>query len=127
MLFILYKNLKLEFETWMKKLNEPLNVLDLKPPTYKGITSILTKLSGSPCPHDQMSIIILKSCPILRTFIYKIISHCWKEWKFPSSLKYAFTILIHKKGSSIEPLNICPITLLTCFCENRFITYSKQN
>ena len=72
------KKQKLEFPAWMKKLNEPLNLFDLKPPTYKEITGIINKLksSGSPCPQDQMSIIILKRCSILRTFILKIISHC---------------------------------------------------
>ena len=103
----------------MKKLNEPLNVFDLKPPTYKEITGIINKLksSGSPCPHDQMSIIILKRCPIFRTFIHKIISHCWRERKFPSRWKQAFTILIHKKGSNTEPSNLRPITFQPVFAK----------
>ena len=39
----LTRNKKLEFPTWMKKLNEPLNVFDLKQPTYKEITGIINK------------------------------------------------------------------------------------
>ena len=80
-----------------------LNVFDLKPPTYKEITSTINKLksSRSACLCDQMSIIILKKSPILRTFIHKIL-HCWGEQKIPSCWKHAFTILIHIKGSITE-------------------------
>ena len=69
---------KFDFPSLMKKLNEPLNVLDLEPLTYIEITGIINKLksSESSCRHDQMSIIIQKICLILRTFIYKLISHC---------------------------------------------------
>ena len=110
---------KFDFPTWMKKLNEPSNVFDLEQPTYKEITGIINKLksSGSPCPHDQMSIIILKRCPILRTVIHRIISHCWREQKFPSCWKNAFTILLYKKGSNMEPSNFRPITLQPVFAK----------
>ena len=96
---------KFEFPAWMKKLNEPLNVFDLKPTIYKEITSIINKLKsrGSPCLHDQMNCVVPKRCPILRTFIRKIISHCWRERKFLSCWKHAFTTLIQKKGSNMEP------------------------
>ena len=132
----LTRNKKLEFPTWMKKLNEPLNVFDLKQPTYKEITGIINKLksSGSPCPHDQMSIIILKRYPILRTFMHKIISHCWREKKSPSCLKHAFTILIHKKGSNMEPSNFRPATLQHVFAKiysslirNRIYNFLLEN
>ena len=111
------KTRKFEVPAWMKQLNEPLNVFDLKPPTYKEITGIINNLksSGSPWSHDQMNIIILKRCPILKTFIHKIISHCLRERKFPSYWNHAFTILIHKKGSNIEPSNFHPITLQPVF------------
>ena len=120
----------------MKKLNEPLNVFYLKPPTYTEITGIVNKLksSGSPCPHDQMSIIILKRCPILRTFRHKIKSHCWRERKFPSRWKHAFTILIHKKGSNMKSSNFCPITLQPVFAKihsslirNRIYNFLLEN
>ena len=38
-----------------------------------------------------------------------------RERKFPSYRKHAFTILIHKKGSNIEPSNFRPITLQPVF------------
>ena len=120
----------------MKKLYEPLNMFDLKPPIYKETTGIINKLesSGSPCPDDQMSIIILKRCSILRTFIYKIISHCWREPKFLSCWKHAFTILIHKKGSNVEPSKLRPITLQPVFAKiysslirNRIYNFLLEN
>ena len=37
--------------------------------------------------------------------------------KFPSCWKQAFTILIHKKGSSMEPSNFRPITLQPVFAK----------
>ena len=109
---------------WILRLDEEtektLNVFDLKPPTYKEITSTINKLksSRSACLCDQMSIIILKKSPILRTFIHKIL-HCWREQKIPSCWKHAFTILIHIKGSNTETS--------TSFCKNAFIAYSKYN
>ena len=35
--------------------------------------------SGSPCPQDHMSIIMLKRCPFLTTALHRIISHCWEK------------------------------------------------
>ena len=56
---------------WMKKLNQPSKEFDLSPPSYREIASIIRKMksSGSPCPFDQVSIIVLKRCPIVRTMI----------------------------------------------------------
>ena len=72
------KKRKSEFPAWIKKLNELLNVFDLKSSTYKEITGIINKLksSGSLCPHDEMSIIILKRCPILSSLVIKEICAC---------------------------------------------------
>ena len=109
---------------------------DLKPPTHKEITGIINELksSGSPCPHDQMSIVILKRYPMLRTFIHKIILHCWRKQKFPCCWKQAFTILIHKKGSNVEPSNFRPITLQPVFAKiysslirNRIYNFLLEN
>ena len=113
------KKWKHEFPDWMKKLNEHLNVFDLKKFKYKEITCFINKLksSGSPCPPDQISITILKRCSILRTFIDKIRSHCWRERKFSSCWKHAFTILIYKKGFSMELPNFHPIRLQPVFAK----------
>ena len=97
----------------MKKLETPHTVFDIEPPLYKEITKLIrkTKASGSPCLHEQISIIILKRCPILQTYIHKIITHCWTHRMFPRCWKYAFTIFIYKKKSNTEPPNFHPITL----------------
>ena len=97
----------------MKKLETPHTVFDIEPPLYKEIMKLIrkTKASGSPCLHDQISIIILKRCPILQTYIHKIITHCWTHRMFPRCWKYAFTILKYKKKSNTEPSNFRPITL----------------
>lgn len=125
-----------EFPTWMKQLDAPSKVFNLDPPTYREITGIINKLksSGFPCPHDQMSIIILKRCPILRTVIHRIISKCWRDKVFPSCWKHAFTILIYKKGSNADPANFRPITLQPVFAKiysslirNRIYNFLQNN
>ena len=132
--FILWKKLwhvikkrKFEFSAWMKKLNGPLNVFDFKPPTYKEITSTNNKLksSGSPCLHDQMSIIILKGCPILKTFMHKIILHCWREQKFPSCWKHAFNYFDSQKGFQYGTFELLSNNTSTCFWRSIFIVYLK--
>ena len=125
-----------EFPAWMKLLENPSSSFNDEKPTYREITNIINKMksSGSPCPHDQMSIIILKRCPILRTIIHKIISHCWMNKIFPRSWKHAFTILIHKKGDENDPSNFRPITLQPVFAKvysslirNRIYNFLTEN
>ena len=124
-----------EFPAWMKLLENPSSSFNDEKPTYHEITNInKMKSSGSPCPHDQMSIIILKRCPILRTIIHKIISHCWMNKIFPRSWKHAFTILIHKKGDENDPSNFRPITLQPVFAKvysslirNRIYNFLTEN
>ena len=84
------------FPTWMKMLDQPKELFNSEPPSYREITKIVNKMksSGSPCPHDQMSIIILKRCPYIRTLLHRIITHCWQKQIFPEEWRYAFTILI---------------------------------
>ena len=52
---------------WIPELNKPTSVMS----TYKEITQAVNKMkaSSSACPLDQLSCIILKRCPILRTFL----------------------------------------------------------
>ena len=121
----------------MKKLAMLHNVFYLEQPSYKERTKIInkTKWSGSPCPHDQISIIILKRYPILQTYICKIISHCcWSHRMFPRCWKYAFTTLIYKKKSNTEPSNFRPITLQPVlakiyysFIRNRIYDFLTKN
>ena len=71
------------------------------------------KTSGSPCPLDQISIICYKRCPYLRSYLTAIIAEIWKKKVIPPTWKRAITILIHKKDSTDNPGNFCPITLET--------------
>ena len=95
------------FPTWMKMLDQPNELFNSEPPSYREITKIVNKMksSGSPCPHDQMSIIILKRCPYIRTLLHRIITHCWQKQIFLEEWRYAFTILIYKRASNKDPAN----------------------
>ena len=56
---------KFEKSTWMPKLQQPNKAFDTSLPIYKEITTIVNimKSGGSSCPHDHISVIILKCCP----------------------------------------------------------------
>ena len=107
------------FPNWMKQLPEPTAIFDQSLPTYQEVTKIINKIksSGSPCPHDHMSIIMLKRCPFLRSALHRIISHCWEKQTFPKTWKYAFTILIYKMRDKKVPSNFRPITLQPVFAK----------
>ena len=124
------------FPTWMKMLDEPNELLNLDPPSYAEICKIVNKMknSGSPCPHDHMSIIILKRCPYVRTILHRIISHCWTNQQFPEEWRDAFTILIYKRECNKNPANFRPITLQPVFAKvfsslirNRMYTFLVKN
>ena len=104
---------------WMKKLNQPSKEFDLSPPSYREIASIIRKMksSGSPCPFDQISVIVLKRCPIVRTMIWKIIEKSWEIGKVPTVWKNGLTVLIHKNGVNTDPGNFRPITLEPVLCK----------
>lgn len=94
------KNQKFEFPSWMKNwMNQHPKKLPDK-----------IKWSRSPCPHDQMSNCNLKKYPILRAFIHKTISHCWRERNCPSCWEASIQYF-HKNVSNMEPSNFHPITL----------------
>ena len=43
--------------------------------------------------------------------------HSWREQTLPSCWKYAFSILIHMKGSNVKPSNFRPTTLQPVFAK----------
>ena len=98
--------------SWIPKLNSPTTQFNLDPPTYNEITDVIRKMkpSGSPCPLDQISVICLKRCPYLRTYLTEIIHAAWSSGTVPSEWKKACTILIHKKEETDNPANFRPIT-----------------
>ena len=63
---------------WMKQLEEPMKDFNIKPPKYNKINKIIIKMksSGSSCPIDQVSTLMLKKCPILRTRVWQIFCYC---------------------------------------------------
>ena len=121
---------------WIPKLSQPSIPFNLTAPSYREITNIIRRMktSGSPCPLDQISIIVLKRSPYLRTYLTAIISQAWTTKTFPSTWKKAITVLIYKKGSTDEPANFRPITLqnvalkvMTSFIRNRVFEFLTQN
>ena len=88
------------------------------------------KLSHSPCPLDQISVIALKNCPYLRPQTWRFISNAL----FPETYRQGITILIHKKDSNKNPGNFRPITLqpilskiFTSIIRNRIFTFVVLN
>ncbi len=83
------------------------------PPTYKQVARTINRLrsAASPCPLDQIPVLALKKCPILRTVLHKLITQCWMQKDIPQCWKKAMTILIYKKGDATDPANFRPITL----------------
>ena len=53
--------------SWMKQLGEPIKEFNTKPPTYNKINKMIMKMksSGSSCPIDQVSTLMLEKCPNL--------------------------------------------------------------
>ena len=60
---------------WMKILNEPTSQFYLSPPTYREISKIIHKMksSGSAYPLDNVGVIALNRCLILRSALQRII------------------------------------------------------
>ena len=92
------------------------------------------KASGSLCPLDQVSVICLKRCPYLRTYLTAIVVEIWKSGHIPVTWKKAVSILIHKKGDSDKPENFRPITLepvllkvFTSLLRNRIYGFLQEN
>ena len=98
---------------WIPTLSPPTVSFDDSPPSYREITRIINKCksSASPCPFDQISAIMLKNCPILRTLLHSLMVQCWLQKDVPSCWKTSMTILIYKKGDEADPANFRPITL----------------
>ena len=101
-----------QIPSWIPSFPPP-EKFNSNPPTYAEISQIIKrmKISGSPCPLDQISIISYKHCPYLHSYLTVIIAEIRKKKVIPPTWKKAITILIHKKGSTNN--NFCPITLDT--------------
>ena len=105
-------------------------------PTYAEVNKIIgrVKTASAACPLDQISIITLKRCPYLRTYLLEIIRTAWESKQSPVGWKRAITVLIYKKGPHDDPQNFRPITLQCVFLKvyaslirNRIFQFLKAN
>ena len=92
------------------------------------------KAGAAACPLDQVSVLTLKKCPYLRTYLTCLIQKLWKGQNIRSVWKKAVTILIYKSGDPSNPKNFRPITpenvflkVYTSFIRNRIFEYLKAN
>ena len=92
------------------------------------------KTSGSPCLLDQISVIVLKQIPYLRSYLTILIQNIWDTRHLPINWKHAVTILIHKQYSAEDPENFRPITpepvllrVFTSLLRNRILALLKDN
>jgi hypothetical protein len=99
--------------SWLPNFPDPSIPFNMAPPSYQEVTRAINKMknSSSPCPLDQIPVIPFKKCPILRTFLHKLLVSCWSQSKIPKSWGQGLTILIYKKGATDLPESFRPITL----------------
>ena len=97
----------------IRPLADPSIPYELSPSTNQQITKIVRRMkaSSSPCPLDKISIILVKRCPYLRSYIAKLFRFIWQSGEVAVEWKKACTVLIHKKGNTTDPANFRPITL----------------
>ena len=121
---------------WIPPFEKPKSQFNLSSPSYREITKIIKRMktSGSPCPLDQISIICLKRCPYLRSFMTSLCCEVFNTKTYPSAWKKAATILIYKKGDPSLPENFRPITLepvtlkiFTSLLRNRVYEFLLKN
>ena len=122
--------------SWIPACKTPTYQYDITPPTYQEITKIIRhmKASGSPSPLDQISIIVFKRCPYLRSYLQDVFKKVSCTGQIPSMWKKALTILIYKKGEQNDAQNFRPITLqtvplkiYTSFLRNRMYNFLNKN
>src|SRR6267154_5374036 len=121
---------------WFVPLPAPATPFDQSPPSYAEIAAIIKKAraSSSACPLDQISVIALKKCPILRTILHNIISNCWQSQYTSKAWRVGVTVLIYKKGDPSKVDNFRPITLqsvpykiFSSFVRNRLQSFLDNN
>ena len=93
---------------WIPKFSRPTIDFHREPPSYQETAKTIRKMkaSGTPCPLDQVSVICLKRCPYLRTYLTAIVVEIWKSGHIPVTWKKAVSILIHKKEDSAKLCNL---------------------
>lgn len=99
--------------SWFPELPDPTHLFNTSPPSYQEVTRAINKVKNksSPCPFDQIPILAFKKCPILRTFLHKLLVCCWERSDIPTIWGRGLTVLLYKKGPVDQPENFRPITL----------------
>ena len=97
----------------MKTLDRPKKEVNIAPLMYQETTKVINYMrsSTSPSPIDQISITMLKNCPITRTMLTKKITYCWEHQYFLTKWKSGVTVLAYKSGSTLDSGNFRLITL----------------
>ena len=117
----------------MKLLHEPTSCFNQEPPKYQEIVNIIEKMKAisSPCPFDQISVLVLKKCPIVRTYVWKLLEHCWEKSLIQEFWKKGLTVLAYKKGLAEDPANfqLEPVIAkaLTSLIRNRIYAFLCKN
>ena len=126
---------RLNIPAWMPQYDNPKKSFNLRPPSYRDISKIISKMKAgvAACPLNQISVFTLKKCPYLRTYLTCLIQRLWKGQNISFCLEngsYHINILMYK---SDDPLNRS-ITLenvflkvYTLFIRNRIFEYLKAN
>ena len=98
---------------WIPSLPPPSPIHISRPPSYKAVATAINKCksASAACPLDQLLILILKKCPIIRTLLHHLISECWRRQQIPNCWKRGATVLVYKKGCTDDPANFRPITV----------------
>ena len=135
---ILRGNSRLNF-TKPEWLNQNIGIteaINTEIPTYGEVATAINKMRNrsAPSPFDQVNVIMLKKCPILKTAVHAVIKECFRQSIIPICWKRALTILIYKKGDSTDPGNFRPITLqpvmykvLSSVVRNRLYSFMTKN
>ena len=83
--------------SWMPTLPNGIKVSTWRHHHTKRFQKFMWRMKSrkSPCPLDQLSVIMLKRCPFLRTYLSQIIKQVWNSKNIPAAWCSATTILIH--------------------------------
>ena len=94
----------------------PIHAIVMHPTSEEEIRKIIDKLkTGKACGPDVISASFVKHGKnFLAGFLSNLINECLPEGIFPTCLKRALVVPIHKNGATDSPNNYRPISLLPC-------------
>ena len=85
--------------SWIPAFKTPTYQYDVTPPMYQEITKITRRMKafGSPCPLNQISIIVFKRCPYFRSYLQLIFKNISSTGQIPSMWKKQSRFLFPKR------------------------------